>query len=67
MTVLGRFSLSRPATVNQASLSPAVTADPVQEAVAPAESDGARSASAEQQFQRKMLDAKVRLHRRLID
>src|SRR5213075_682546 len=61
--MLGRFSVSRPATAN--GLAPAVEPAVARE-TAEASSDAARMEAAER-TQRKMLDAKVRLHRRLIE
>ena len=61
--MLGRFSVSRPATAN--GLAPALEPAVARE-TAEASSDAARMEAAER-TQRKMLDAKVRLHRRLIE
>src|SRR5438477_180242 len=66
MTVFSRFALSRPAVIQPPGVLPELTEEAAapQAAVAP---DRLDEDAALQAFQRRILDAKVRLHRRLID
>ena len=66
MAALGRFSLKRSPAEASAVLAPLLP-DAGESQLAHDEADSSGEAARLQQFQRKILDTKVRLHRRLID